>query len=203
MMGLRHLCLLRRSGCRRRGAAGMGGRTIPPSAAVHCNPSAGNSLGQPPNEVVIGFGLCPPRRRLRPLRRLLLLADRRQVVAGQMTKSWGQPRRAPRPPAVPWTPCRGSTPLGCPPAPPSMARYHPSVGCHTRRIGAARLGTERRGAIAPFNSTVILGTAVEAHAFSKVGKSALQSAVCQRSVTQLAAATCTACKSSCSKLFKY
>ena len=63
--------------------------------------------------------------------------------------SWGQPRRAPRPPAVPWTPCRGSTPPEYPPAPPSTARYHPTVGCHTRRTGASHLGTGRRGAIAP------------------------------------------------------
>ena len=59
------------------------------SGVLHCDACAGNSLGQPPNEVVIGLGLGPPRRRLRPLRRLLLLAHRRQVVAGQVAERAG------------------------------------------------------------------------------------------------------------------
>ena len=35
--------------------------------------------------------------------------------------SWGQPRRAPKLPVAPWTPCRGSTPPEYQPGPPSRA----------------------------------------------------------------------------------
>ena len=56
---------------------------------LHWDAGAGDAGGQASDEVVVGLGLCPPRRRLGHLRRLLLLSHRRQVVAGQMAEGAG------------------------------------------------------------------------------------------------------------------